>query len=74
MLFIANHKFFYSRNSFLDTNLCQGTIPFLLLAVALLLFVICSIATFVALAVPLFFFFLIFGLNVRILFGERGYI
>ena len=37
----------------MDKNLCLGTIPFLLLAVAPLLFVICSIATFVALAVPL---------------------
>ena len=37
----------------MDKNLCLGTIPFLLLAVALLLFVFCSIATFVALAVPL---------------------
>ena len=37
----------------MEKKLCLGTIPFLLLAVALLLSVFCSIATFVALAVPL---------------------
>ena len=41
----------YCKSQFF--NLCLGTIPFLLLAVALLLFVFCSIATFVALAIPI---------------------